>query len=285
MVPDYAQASILCAATLLILKETYGPCLLERKARRLRAGARNPHLCSKFDARPAPRHRLRLAVVRPAKLLATSPVVLLLSFHAAVVYGYMYLLFATLAPTFAAVYGFDEGAAGLAYLGLGLGLLAGQASVGWFSDWYLRRQRARRPRGAPPRPEDRLPPTLAGTVLVAAGLAWYGWSAARGAPWIVPVLGTVVVGLGTLYVFLPVQLYFIDTFTVFAVSALAANTVVRSVLGTTVPLAGPALYARLGFGWGNTLLGLLVLAFAPLTLWLLRHGEKIRTNPRFQPNL
>ena len=268
---------------MLILKETYGPRLLERKAARLRAHTHNPHLRSKYDARLPPRRRLCLAVMRPAKLLATSPIVALLSFHAAIVYGYMYLLFATLAATFTSVYGFDEGAAGLAYLGLGIGLLAGQASVGLFSDWYIRRQRARR-RGVA-KPEDRLPPMVAGTVLVAVGLVWYGWSAERRAHWIVPILGTVLVGLGILYVFLPVQLYFIDTFTVFAVSALAANAVMRSVLGTTIPLAGPALYARLGLGWGNTLLGFLVLAFAPLAVLLLRHGEKIRTNPKFQPSL
>ncbi|KAL2009651.1 hypothetical protein VTN00DRAFT_5458 [Thermoascus crustaceus] len=80
-------------------------------------------------------------------------------------------------------------------------------------------------------------------------------------------------------------MYLVDTFTIYAASAIAANTVVRCIFAATLPLAGPALYARLGLGWGNSLLGFVGLAFAPSSFFLIKHGEKIRTNPRFQPKL
>ena len=93
-----------------------------------------------------------------------------------------------------------------------------------------------------------------------------------------PIIGTAWVGLGTLAVFMPVQSYLIDAFTVWAASAAAANTILRSLAGAFVPLAGPALYRALrqGWGWGNSLLAFLALAFTPLSWVCFRYGERIR---------
>ena len=67
-----------------------------------------------------------------------------------------------------------------------------------------------------------------------------------------------------------------DAFTLYAASALAANTVIRSVMAAVLPLAAPKLYARLGVGWGNSLLAFLALAMLPVPLLLLRYGERMR---------
>ena len=88
-----------------------------------------------------------------------------------------------------------------------------------------------------------------------------------------------------MYVFLPMKMYLIDTFGLYAASAIAANTVVRAIFGAILPLARPPLYRNLGIGWGNTVLALISLAIAPSSLLLLKYGEWIRTNPKFQPKL
>lgn len=79
-----------------------------------------------------------------------------------------------------------------------------------------------------------------------------------------------------------VSTYLVDTFTIYAASAMAANTVFRSLAGAMLPLAGPRMYETLGLGWGNSLLGFIALAFCalPVALWV--YGERIRTNPKFQ---
>lgn len=66
----------------------------------------------------------------------------------------------------------------------------------------------------------------------------------------------------------PFNRYLVDAFTVFAASSLAANTVVRSVAGAVLPLAGLSMYDALGLGWGNSLLGFIALALAPLPFWI-----------------
>jgi hypothetical protein len=75
----------------------------------------------------------------------------------------------------------------------------------------------------------------------------------------------------------------IDCFTVYAASALAATTFLRSILGGLIPLAGGPMYSRLGLGWGNSLLGFIALAFCVMPIVFMVFGEKLRK--RFPVNL
>ena len=215
-------------------------------------------------------------------MIIRSPIVLILSLENAIAYAYMYLLFTTFTTIYKGQYGFNTGEAGLAYLGPGVGFIIGQIALSFFSDPYIKRQKAKR---GEYKPEDRLPPLAAGTLLVPIGLFWYGWAAQAHTHWTIPIVGTGLIGIGIMFIWLPIQMYLVDAYTLYAASAIAANTVIRSIFGTCIPLAGPALYARLGLGWGNSLLGFIALAFAPFSLLILKYGEKIRTNPRFQPKL
>ena len=81
---------------------------------------------------------------------------------------------------------------------------------------------------------------------------------------------------------MPIQAYLVDAFTAHAASALAAAAVWRSVVGALLPLAGLPMYKALGLGWGNSLLGFIAVAMIPIPFMLVKFGERIRTNPRFQ---
>jgi MFS family permease len=267
---------------LLLLRETYAPRILQNKTLRLRKATSNPNLRSKLDKGQKPSELFRLAITRPTKMIFRSPIVLILSIFGSIVYSYMYLLFTTFTSVFEDNYGFNAGEAGLAYLGLGVGFIIGQFGIGTVTDGYLSKQKAKYGES---RPEDRLPLLFVGSFFVPAGLFWYGWTAEYHTHWIVPIIGTSLCGIGIIAVVLPVQMYLVDAYTLYAASAIAASTVVRSIFGVTVPLAGPALYERLGLGWGNSLLAFLALTTAPCSLLLIKYGERIRKNPRFNPNL
>lgn len=62
----------------------------------------------------------------------------------------------------------------------------------------------------------------------------------------------------------------------YAASALAANAVVRSVLGAILPLAGGPMYAKLDLGWGNSLLAFIAILLIPVPWLFMRHGEYLR---------
>jgi hypothetical protein len=120
-------------------------------------------------------------------------------------------------------------------------------------------------------PEYRLPTLFITSWFIPIGLFWYGWSAQAKLHWIMPVLGTVWFGLGVVSSFVAIQNYLVDGFK-YAASALAASTVLRSVFGYSpnqfsahrirfsFPLFGQQMYDKLGYGWGNSLLGFLALA-------------------------
>jgi hypothetical protein len=80
---------------------------------------------------------------------------------------------------------------------------------------------------------------------------------------------------------MPISSYLIDAFTIYAASAIAANTVLRSLVGALLPLAGPSMYEALGLGWGNSLLGFLALAMVPIPILFWKYGERLRISKRF----
>jgi hypothetical protein len=79
-----------------------------------------------------------------------------------------------------------------------------------------------------------------------------------------------------------VSTYLVDAYTTYAASAMAANTVFRSLAGALLPLAGPKMYEKLGLGWGNSLLGFIALALCPLPVIFYIYGERIRTSKLFK---
>lgn len=81
---------------------------------------------------------------------------------------------------------------------------------------------------------------------------------------------------GNIFAFIAISMYLIDAFTIYAASALAANTVVRSVAGAVLPLAGLSMYKALGLGWGNSLLGFIAVGLIPVPILILRYGEWLR---------
>ena len=57
---------------------------------------------------------------------------------------------------------------------------------------------------------------------------------------------------------------------------MAASTLLRSIGGAFIPLVGPPMYASLGLGWGNSLLGFITIALIPVPVFLILYGEKMR---------
>ena len=135
------------------------------------------------------------------------------------------------------------------------------------------------------KPEYRLPPMIPAAFLVPISLFIYGWTAEKHVHWFVPIFGTSFLGLGLIGTFMCIQTYLVDAFTLHAASAIAANTILRSLLGALLPLAGPSMYKTLGLGWGNSLLGFIGMAFIPLPFAFVKYGERIRKSKRFQITL
>ncbi|KAI9148163.1 Ferric/cupric reductase transmembrane component B [Paramyrothecium foliicola] len=84
--------------------------------------------------------------------------------------------------------------------------------------------------------------------------------------------GTSIAGVGIIIVYMSVTLYLIETFTIYAASALATNTAIRSIAGAALPLAGLPMFDALGLGWGNSLLAFIGLLLVPVAFVWVRYA-------------
>ncbi|KAK6614377.1 major facilitator superfamily transporter [Botrytis cinerea] len=270
---------VLFSLSLIILKETYAPVVLSRKQNNDR---KDLPTSQKITNPGNPRETLQAAWNRPFKMLFLSPIVPFVGFYSALSNAYGMVCFATLGTVFQDNYSFAPGESGLAYLGLMFGFLFSQLTFARFSDRYMLKMEAKNNNK---RPEYRLPPMFIGAFLLPIGFFWYGWSLEYHTHWVVPILGSMVIAVGILFSYLPVQMYLVDTYTIYAASATGACTIIRSICSTLIPLSANPLYDHLGYGWGNSVLAFIAIGFVPIALLVLRYGERIRTNPRFQPKL
>ncbi|KAK1811929.1 hypothetical protein LTR12_013716 [Friedmanniomyces endolithicus] len=271
-------------AGFFFMRETYAPVILERRAKRLRKETGNPDLRSKLAIDLPPKTLFLRAIVRPTKLLFLSPICALMSLYMAVVYGILYLLFTTFTFVFEENYHFSGSTVGLVYIGCGVGNLLGLAIIGKASDPIMK-SLAKKHSDGKIKPEYRLPVLMYAGPFIPVGLFIYGWTAQYHVQWAVPILGTLFVGIGLIAAFMAINTYLVDTFGRYAASAMAANTILRSILGAVFPLFALQMYAKLGLGWGNSLIAFVALALCPIPFLFYRYGEKLRTHPKWQVNL
>nr|S4W288.1 RecName: Full=MFS transporter eqxG; AltName: Full=Equisetin biosynthesis protein G [Fusarium heterosporum]AGO86666.1 putative MFS transporter [Fusarium heterosporum] len=271
--PLLGPSGLIGVATVIFMRETNYMVLLQRKAQRARKETGNDKLVPKLTRNETPKQMLARAIVRPLKLLIFSPIVLLISLYTGILFGLIFLLFTTFPSVFQDVYGFSPGTAGLAYLGLGIGMILGLVLFSVLSDKMLKQK------SGAARPEDRLILMKWLGPITPLGLFIYGWTAKYAVHWIVPIIGTFVVGFGSLFVVIPGQIYLVDAFGAeAAASAMAANLLVRSPFGAFLDLTASPLYVSLGLGWGNSVLGFICLLFTPVPWLFYTYGERMRTH-------
>ncbi|KAL2695256.1 hypothetical protein AAEP93_004009 [Penicillium crustosum] len=216
----------------------------------------------------SPRQVLLQVLVCPVMLLVRSPILFVISLYVALVFGVTYLLFTTFISVFEGQYGFSTSISGLTYLGLGVALVISMVLFNLLNG-HVKAARMKADGVQQPRPDP----------FVAGGLFLYGWTAYYKIHWSVPILGTSLMGFGAFFVITPSQLYLIDVFgSEAAASALGANNLLRYISSTFLPLAGPAMYSSLNYGWGNSLLGFIALAFVPAPVLFYKYGEQLRTH-------
>ncbi|KAK7981459.1 MFS general substrate transporter [Apiospora saccharicola] len=264
-------------AAAILMRETHPKVLLERKTARLRVLSGSEKLRSSLArSHLTPNQVLTQALVRPTMLLIRSPVLLIMSLYVALVFGLMYLLMTTFTDVFDGHYGFTTATSGLSYLGLGVALIVAMVVFRTVGSRVLA-ARMQADGVDRPRPEHRLILIIWFSPFVGLGLFLYGWTAQYQVQWIVPIIGTSLIGFGAFFVLMPTQLYLVDIFgSEAAASALGANNLLRFLSSTFLPLAGPPMYGALGDGWGNTMLGFLALAFLPAPVLFYRFGERLR---------
>lgn len=289
--------AVMVAMSFLCFRETYAPVILQRRAARLRkttGDSRYQTVFERLETDHSLARRLSRALTRPLRLLAFHPIIQATSLMSALNYGLLYIVLSSLSEIWTTQYGQSVEISGLHYIAVAAGELIGSLVGGKLLDllYPIMKARFRAPGGRARAttaaaddtdreqqhsPELRIPLGIPGILIASAGFFFYGWTAQRRAHWAVVDAGVLVASFGMQLSGLPDQAYVMDAYPEHTSSALAASQFLRSMTAFLFPLFAPQMYAALGYGWGNSLLGFLKLAIGLPTIWgLWRFGARLR---------
>ena len=269
------------AMTAIFLPEVYAPVLLKRRAASLRKSTGNsaywhPHEKVKLDFNSI----ITKHLARPLRMLFTEPMVTCIALYASFVYALLYLTLEVFPIVFAENRHYSLVVSTLPFLGLFAGVcfavlinLANQP----------RYMRIVDQNGGRPVPEGRLPPMLVGGLLFAIGLFWFGWTAGPKYPWALPTVAAGFIGAGFNVIFQQCINFLVDTYGLYAASAVSANTFLRSLLASSFPLVAKPMFHNLGVGPAMSILGGIACLALPVPLIFMRYGRKLRSMSSFAP--
>lgn len=281
---EYVETIFVYAAfalTLMCFPEVYGPVLLKRKAQKMRKETGNnqyyhPHEEVKVDFKSIVTKQLS----RPLMMLTTEPMVTAIAFYASFVYAVLYMTLEVFPIVFEQNHHLGSIVASASFLGLFVGVLCALVINLGNQPHYIRRVRAS---GGKPVPEARLPPMAIGGVIFTIGLFCFGWTGTPNISIWAPVVFTLFIGAGFNSIFQQCINFLVDTYGVYAASATAANTFLRSLMACGLPLVVKPMFGALGVGPGMSVLGAVAAAAIPVPFLFMKFGYSLRKRSRFAP--
>ena len=271
------------AMTVVFFPEVYPPVLLKRRAAALRKSTGNsaywhPHEQVKVDVKSIVTKHLG----RPLRMLFTEPMVTCITLYASFVFALLYLTLEVFPIVFAQNRHYSLVVSTLPFLGLFVGVCSAVVINLANQPRYIR---ILEQNGGIPVPEARLPPMLFGGVFFATGLFWFGWTAAPRFSWVLPTVAAGFIGAGFNIIFQQCINFLVDTYGLYAASAVSANTFLRSLLASAFPLVAKPMFHNLGVGPAMSILGGIACLALPVPLIFMRYGRKLRGMSKFAPVL
>ncbi|KAL3254893.1 hypothetical protein ABHI18_008647 [Aspergillus niger] len=257
-------------AMVFVLRETYLPQIMRQRARNDAAAASQPESVAPAAPFYTILWRLIKFLLQPFVILLGSRAATVFALYLSIVYAYLFLLATTLATVYQEVYSFSESDSGLIYLAQAIGMFIGTILCRFTLDYFIVRSKpSHQPDSNIVRSELRLIPAAPGMILLPAALLMYGWTLELRVHWAAPAVATGLAGFCLSTTTIPTMSYLVDIFGDFSASAIAAVLPLRYLFGTFLPVAAPYMYARLGYGWANSLLAFILILCLPPPLLLI----------------
>lgn len=200
---------------MLTTRETYAPFILRYRAKALSRMTGNVYV-SRLEAGKPPKRlsqELSVSFTRPWILLFREPIVLLTSLYISIVYGTLYMFFTGFPIVFQVTRGWNQGIAGLPFVGVAIGVCLATLAAGVDNKRYVRLCAAAEAEGRAVEPEARLSTAMAGSIILPVGLFLFAWTTYPSVPWIVPIIGAMFFSCGLVMVFISLMSYLVDSCT------------------------------------------------------------------------
>ncbi|GAA5978913.1 hypothetical protein JCM11641_000091 [Rhodosporidiobolus odoratus] len=267
-------SSVVGVLGLLLVPETFSPVILTRKAKDLRFRTKRWALHSKHEENDfSLKHFAEKTLTRPIVMLIKEPMVLAICLYNSFTYGVLYLMFSAVPIIFEETHGWTPVQGSLPFLGVLVGTLIA-AFLNYIYSSHVFAPYLDKHGSAPP--EMRLPPMMLGGILFPVGFFFLGWLPLAG-----KIVGLALIGVAFLLIFQAGINYLLDAYTVYAASAVAANTFLRSIFAAALPLVAMPLYHNLGVGRACSILGAISAALMTVPFVFYKYGPKLRSMSKF----
>lgn len=245
----------------LTCDETYEPVILAKRAKSLRISTSEWYLhCDHDKWTLTTREMLQVHLIRPFRMLF-SPVIFTIALFASYVFGVFYLLITGIDIVFTKVHGWKGTVATLPNVALFFGVTCGLGVNMIWAKSFGKRIIAS---NGTLHPEERFPLLMYLAWAMPTGIFIFAWTSRSDIHWIVPCIGIAITGLGFVIIFQGCVNYLVDMNKQYAASAIAANTILRSLLAAVFPLFSNQLFNSLGVHWGGSLIGFIALIMIPI---------------------
>ncbi|KAK4623692.1 Citrinin biosynthesis cluster MFS transporter mrr1 [Fulvia fulva] len=266
----------------IVIPETYAPVLLQKKAKSLRYETKNWAIRAPADEKKVDfKEIVEKYLLRPFKMLAMEPILVLITIYMSLIYGIIYGFFEAFPVSFQDERGWNLGVGALPFLSVLVGVIIACLIISFITKRRIARVMEEVGHVVP---EERLIPMMIGGVVLPVGMFWFGWTSSPSiTPW-PQIIAAAPIGTGVMLIFLQGLNYIIDVYKINANSAIAANTFFRSWVGAAFPLFSTQMFINLGVPWAMSLLAFLCIALFPAPILFYIYGEKIRKMSRYSPD-
>ncbi|KAK9364602.1 MFS general substrate transporter [Lipomyces kononenkoae] len=263
---------------LITLPETLPMMVLRNKARRLRKIPGKENVKAPIEASDRSLGGIfKVTLTRPWRLLI-DPISFFVAIYYAVVYTLLYMLFSIYPIVFQQKRGWNAGVGELPLIGTVIGACLGGLAL--FINSQIDQKKSTRNRKSVP--EDRLPGAMVGGVMFAVTIFWFAWTAEyNSVHWAVPTVASIFLATSILLIFVVFISYIIDSYLMYAASAVATNTVLRSACAAASPLFTQYMFDALGVGGAGSLIGGVGVLLMPIPFVFYKYGAAIRARSKF----
>lgn len=252
--------------------------------------------------------KVLIGIKRPTKMLCTEPIVISLSLYTAFAYATVFSYFGSASYVLQRYYHFNTREVGLSFISVIIGYLLAALMFGTFDKTLFAKAVAAGNGTAAP--EHRLYAGMVGSIFLPISLFWYAWEVKMNGNWAALVAAGIPFGLGSFSIFVSICLT-LRSFLLIILScrrsrtwlmytkpelqlqvssfkfllrispsdfltAIAANGVLRYLLGAVFPLFTIQMYQSLGPHWASSIFAFIAVLLMPIPWLLFKFGHKLR---------
>ncbi|GAB7341783.1 hypothetical protein MBLNU457_g0114t1 [Dothideomycetes sp. NU457] len=268
------------------LPETYPPVLLKWKAKHMRSITGDERYRAEAEVKMEPfTTRLGRALYRPFLLASTEPIIMIITLYLSIIYIVLFTFLDGYTYIFEEIHGTSQGVTGLCFLGIIIGLFGASALVPYIGHKSKKELKRLRDEGKEEKlkPEFRLIFAMFGAPAIPISLFWMGWTSDSNISIWSPLAASVLFGYGILCIFISSYQYIIDSYEMFAASALASLTLIRYVAAGGMTVVGIPFYENMGVHYTLTILACISCVVTPVPYVFYKYGPAIRKRSKYAP--